>query len=535
MNNHLNQNNQQNNSKPNKHTDQDLINIAMTYSYYYDKNNIIYSAIQVNNKLKIVPIESMDFKSDFASKVYALHNYLVPPAKIKSVNTIIYQHAKYSGKLIKHYNRFAKIKDSIYINLHNDNETIIHVDKYGWKASNSSDIFFKPYPHQEPLPFPKNGKGLKGYLETLGVTDHLDQCLLSCWAVASFFTDISRAHLWLIGESGGGKTSIALGIRNLIDPVGKPSHLNKKIDNLAQILDHNAIPIIDNFSEFNDEISNLFCGAYTGTNFTKKAIYTDDGDFTFSIKKPIIFTTLTLNNVLPDLIDRTFFIVRDKIYNNSTDTTLLEKAQKLASEAFGELLDAVSYVLRNANYNMTNLSRTGDFEIVCTCAAEALGYEPGIIKAIINRNYEYRKDLTSKLQYIDKESQDETIVRIVQFIINQVLTGTVYATTMKSLYEDLSSVIVNFSNQMSNPAVLGKKINRIKEHLNQNGIEVIFPTYNSSKGRIYKFVLAQQNQFAENILTVSNPIDRSNIGIVRTAEKSNQNGGRLEIVPNGDV
>ncbi len=459
-----------------KPEDNDLIDIVKNLPYYYDKNNEKYVLLKKKENFAIEKITSKEFASYIQKVVKQMFPSFATRNQISSLIQYLDLFIEENGKLIKFYNRLAMHDSKIYIELHNKEKINVEIDEQDWRLVTKVEVYFTKHSHLAELPIPTRNGNLSSYLLALGVHDELDKILLTSWLICCLFVDKSRPHLWIIGEHGTGKTSLANGLRDLVDPCDNPLFLNKKVTDLAQIIDHNAIPIFDNISVINKEISDFFCSTYTGTNFIKKKIYTDDEDFTFNIKKPLIITSICTGKVAQDLMSRTFFFPRAKLKVTKPDFILKEELDRLRPGALGALLTAVSGTMRILpTISSTCQVRTADFEVIGLAAAEALGYGKDKFIQVLERNEKYKRALFAKMI--------PSIEALSGFMKNQQMwTGT------------LSELLAALLGVADDPKLLPKSANYLSRDLKQadqalseNGY-IIQQLPNTSNGRPYMII-----------------------------------------------
>ena len=281
-----------------------ICTIIQKMNYCFDQNKTVYCEVEIQNKKKWTPIESSEFIAFVQTYFKTAYHKILKQNDIKNLVPILNLHALNSGKQVEVHNRIARIGDEIIIDTKNSNDDIIKITQTEWSIIQDCPVIFKRFPHQTSVPTPVTGGNLHELFSIFSINNIDEQILVGTWLVASLFTNMPRPHLWFVGEKGSGKTTLALCLKKLIDPVSRGNFMYRNTSEMAQVIDHHAVPFFDNFTKINVEISDLLCAAFTGTDFTKRKQYTNDDDFTFSIKKPIILASISLGNPASDLLDR---------------------------------------------------------------------------------------------------------------------------------------------------------------------------------------------------------------------------------------
>lgn len=89
--------------------------------------------------------------------------------------------------------------------------------------------------------------------------------------------DVPRPILTLHGAQGAGKTAAAKVLRALLDPSAVDAMaFPRDAQELAQVLDHHAIPAFDNLRSIDHASADMLCRAVTGGGISKRELYSDD-------------------------------------------------------------------------------------------------------------------------------------------------------------------------------------------------------------------------------------------------------------------
>src|SRR5262249_39940134 len=138
-------------------------------------------------------------------------------------------------------------EDGIYIDLADEKGRAVRVTAEGWKVLDVPPILFRRYSHQAALPEPIAGGNLNDLDRFLNIKSDRDRVLVKAWLVTGVLENIPRPGLSLYGAQGSAKTTTARLLRSLLDP-SQVENLSFPRDpkEMAQILDHHAVPFFDN-------------------------------------------------------------------------------------------------------------------------------------------------------------------------------------------------------------------------------------------------------------------------------------------------
>ncbi len=475
-----NQNQQQSSKGGNqkKSPDELLFQLATSGRHlYYDTSNTTYIEIQ-DVKLQqaintyLVKIESNDFRK-WLKREYRLNYKKLMPNKslVEAVQDEVSEEARINGEEITMYNRIAYVGDVIYIDLGTRDRSMVKITKNGWLVGHFK-VFFKRHDTFAELPVPITGGNIHDLIPFLPQLPESDICMLLSWLIASFFGDIERAFLLLEGDHGSGKTRIAKLLKSFIDPSdAKVLTYNDKIDEVAQQIDHNCLPIFDNVSSISRRISDLICGTFSESSHVKKTLYTDDGDFLFSLSGNVMFTTIGLKKPQKDLLDRCYkLLVKKTDSSYQSKQVFTNKLEPLKPQLFGAILDTVVGTMNKVEeLPITGNYRTVDFDRHALAAAIVMGFGA-------DQFHEARRKCEkTKIMGIAENTP------LVESMTNYLESNNNYfAGYMSQLVESLPSYTVEPNAITKHAHVLSKQINQIKCELAALGISVI------SKGNDYK-------------------------------------------------
>ena len=108
--------------------------------------------------------------------------------------------------------------------------------------------------------------------------------------------------------------AVARGLKSLLDPSATDTiDLGRDPAALAQVSDHNAVPIFDNVTGISTWAGDMLCKAVTGGGFSKRELYTDADDVILAFKRALIVTGINIPTHAPDLLDRMLLVELEPI------------------------------------------------------------------------------------------------------------------------------------------------------------------------------------------------------------------------------
>jgi len=457
-----------------------LIDLIETgpYPLYHDGKGTSFCGIDHNGIQKIVKIFSTEFEQWISYEYYTLHSKIPNQTILKGFYNYLSVKAQRSGTEISLYNRIAYENGNIIIDLADGLNTAVIVNDAGRNTQVNPPVLFQRYSHQNALPKPISGGNLRDLLPLMALSTEQEKCLVLSWLVASLIPDIERNFLLIEGPPGSGKTTLAKMLKSLIDPMkGASLHLSKKDREVAQVIDHHAVPLFDNVEMISKPVSDIFCQAYSEGSYTTKALYTNDGDFVFKLTGNAIFTAVQLKNLQTDFLNRTIKIKLNamKNINRKSGSAILNKFNQIQPQLFGALLDTLVKTIKlKERIPVPTISRTVDFDHYCMAAAEVLGFGKDVfIKA--------RQD-NERLKLKGMITGTPLINALDNFLSNN---GDNWSGYMSQLLQILPQYAApgDYLPQQANK--LSESINKLRHELETVGISVTTPGYNDKNGRRY--------------------------------------------------
>lgn len=481
-----------------------LIDLIETtpYPLHHDDQGTGYCSINHNGIQKIVKIFSTEFEQWISYEYYTLHSKIPNQTILKGFYNYLSVKAQRSGTEISLYNRIAYVNGNIIIDLADGLNTAVIVNDAGRNTQVNPPVLFQRYSHQEALPQPISGGNLRDLLPLMALSSDQEKCLVLSWLVASLIPNIERNFLLIEGPPGSGKTTLAKMLKSLLDPMkGASLHLSKKDREVAQVIDHHAVPLFDNVEMISKPVSDLFCQTYSGGSYSTKALYTNDDDFVFHLTGNAIFTSVQLRNLQTDFLNRTIKIKLNtmKNINRESGSGIFSKFNQIQPQLFGALLDTLVKTIKiKERIPVPTISRTVDFDHYCIAAAEVLGFGKDVfIKA---------RQANERLKLKGMIAGTPLINALDNFLINN---GNQWSGYMSQLLQQLPQYATPGDYLPQHANILSGNIKKLRHELETAGIYVTARGYNDRNGMKYYI-----HRIDTSSRTDDPPVDDNSMGSV---------------------
>ena len=356
-----------------------MIKIGQGQEMFIDERGTRWMVIERNGIQKNIPLESSERSECYewlGGMYYKTHKQPTSRAAIRdAINHLRFEAAE-RGKIVHLNNRSAWVNDELFIDLKDQMNRSIKVNKQGWEIITTPPAMFKRHNQQKSLPVPHGGNNLDEFNYYFNVSDPDDMTLLVVWLCTSLLPHIPRPILCLHGAHGSAKTTAARLLKNLVDPsVVSELNLPSNQDQLAQMLYHHAVPLFDNVHKINQSVSDMLCRAVTGGAHSKRGLYTDEEDILFEYRRAIIMTGINLPTVNSDFLDRALLVEFKRISDEDrqNEAIMMNHFQNDASHFFGGILDVMVCAMNKIEQvSSDKLIRMADFHHWGLAVAEAL-------------------------------------------------------------------------------------------------------------------------------------------------------------------
>lgn len=377
-----------------------IFNITDNVNFYRNNSDkeLYYAEFDdVDGARVFAPLDSDEFKSFLLVKSNELTNgdsLVEPDGAVKKIRCFLNYNKSYTSTDI--FVRIAgNLSEGIEYDLQNDEQLTVKITAEGWDLSPKKQRFVVPkiaLPQVMPIETTKSPlELLKPFVNVEGDM----YVLFVVWLIQAFSLGTHYAQ-WISASKGCGKTTLCRVIKRLLDPCSfDVTPIPDKKDDLHVLLYNSFLCCFDNLSgNISTDISNVFCGAITGTAIAKRSLYTD-----VDLKMATLHNTIVLNGVdisvtRDDFLERMLLIKLRKISSaeRRTDAKIWGDFTKLLPEILGSIFNTLSSAMNEIKIiQENNITRIGDAFVEMLAIAQALGISQEKFRQIFDDNKEALK------------------------------------------------------------------------------------------------------------------------------------------------
>jgi hypothetical protein len=204
--------------------------------------------------------------------------------------------------------RVAEHKDTLFLDLCDPHWRMVEISRKGWRTTTAAaaPVRFRRSSSGRPLPEPQPGGRLDDLRRFLNTgTDEWRWRLMLSWLLFAFQPRGPFPILVLQGEQGSAKSTTARVLRSLIDPSQADLRMAPKDDDTLLVAAKGSwVLAYDNLSGVPPWLSDVLCCLATGTAYTKRAHYTNDGEHVIEAMRPVIVNGIDDMTARPDFARR---------------------------------------------------------------------------------------------------------------------------------------------------------------------------------------------------------------------------------------
>lgn len=378
------------------------------------------------------------------------------------------------------FTRVGELGGAIYLDLGDAAWRAVKVTGQGWEVVDRPAVKFLRNSAMRGLPEPERGESVDVLRPFFNCASEGDFRLLIGWLVGSLRPNMPYAIMTIAGEQGSAKSTLALFLRQLIDPRAAGLRaLPRDERDLAIAADNSWVLAFDNLSGIAAWVSDALCRLSTGSGFATRELHSDRDESVFEAKRPLILNGITDLAARADLADRAVAVTLKPISkeNRRAELELLRSFDEVWPLALGALLDAVVSALAHIEeVQLDGVERMADFSKWVTAAEPGLGWHDGAFAEAYDANRAAALEIS-----IEHDPVASAVWEIMKS--RAVLEGS--ATELLPIIEErVSSRIKESRKWTGTPAWLGGQLSRAAPVLRRSGLEV---DSKRSGGRLWTF------------------------------------------------
>ncbi len=455
-------------------------------SVFIDQLGAGWITASVNNHCENIRIQSPKFEGLMLKKYYAAYKAAVDTETIKRMGILLIEWATETRYL---FNRYAWLDDRLLIDMGDKDWHAIEVSAEAWRIVQPDKPPFKRFSHQIPMPFPKKGGDITRILKYISIKDKENIALLLVWLCTCMFEHVARPGIIFHGIHGSCKTSAADFLRQIIDPSSVlHSSLSKDHSEFVQFIDHHAVVSLDNLSGLPRWACDDLCTAVTGGGLSKRSLYTNDDDFTYSFRRVFILNGISIPTTAPDLLDRSLLIELNRLEkkDRKRETKLKKYFEADLPYILGYILDVMVSVIARRDEELEEYTRLADWFGLARIAAETLKVSDDFLKAFIRNEDEQNREVV--------ESHIESQI-LLQFMEGKEFWDGLTATFYSNLTEIAEEAKLK-RDWPKNSASLVKKLKKLSHNLSEMG----FYIKNGTSGQLRSISITRKEIKPDNVL-----------------------------------
>lgn len=282
----------------------------------------------------------------------------------------------------------------IYIDLGTPEWTVAKVTARGWSVQAAAPVPFIRPAGLRPLPAPVK-KGSIGDLRDLvnlpaeGGDDSRFILFVSAM-LAALWPSGPYPVLVVLGEAGGGKTTLCTIFRRLVDPNRAELRSPPKDEtDLLHAAVNGRVVAIENVSRLSAELSDMLCRISTRAGFGKRRLYTDGEEHLIEVCNPVVINGVDIGPLRGDMASRAVILTLPPLAAHDQAAQIEAGFTTVSGSVFGALLSGLSAALRNRKAIEAKgyaLPRMADFAVTAMAGAEAFGWPAESVLSALNAN-----------------------------------------------------------------------------------------------------------------------------------------------------
>ncbi len=311
-------------------------------SLFQSAEEVAFADVMLDGRRATWQLSSDEF-ADFLLRRFFLEKRRAPTvAAMQSALRSLKAHARFNGERHEVHLRVAESEHRIYVDLADRELQAVEITKSGWQIITNPPVKFRRTLGMRPLPPPKRGGSLLQLRRFVNLSD-ADFTLLVAVLLDGLHPGKPHPILYLSGEEGTAKSTLARIVRLLLDPSGQPLRaLPGTVRDLFVAAHNGYAQNYDNVSRITGPISDALCQIASGSGFGTRRMYSDSGEFLVSGSRPVVLNGLANSITRSDLADRAVVLNLTPIKQEHrlSEAEFWNAFEKEHSQIFGAMLDA---------------------------------------------------------------------------------------------------------------------------------------------------------------------------------------------------
>lgn len=318
------------------------------------------------------PISDVAVVGELKERTFQKHGKLPDKTVVTNVTDQL-EYRSYSGK--QRYPTYCRVgmrSEQTILDIGNSERNQVVIERGQWTIGSCSDVRFIRPRGMLNLSLPSSQGSIHGLRQFLNVDSDDDFWLLVSFLAAGLTHSSQYPVLILQGMQGCAKSTTSRIIKTLLDPGKPPLRSPPKSEQDLFIAARSChLVALDNLSGVPPWLSDGLCRISTGGGFSTRQLYSNGGEFTIDLTRPVLINGIDDLSSRGDLASRSIVIHLPQISdsNRRDESTFWVEFNKLSPIILGALLDSVAYGLeRRKSIELRSLPRMADFiKTACAC------------------------------------------------------------------------------------------------------------------------------------------------------------------------
>lgn len=356
--------------RPRKQADV-LVDIARQHDLFHSPDRLAYARVE----RAVYQVDSTSYREMLAKTYFDLAGKGCNKNALADAVVTISSIAKFAGTMRQVWLRTGETQGAMYIDMGRSDQQKIEATATGWRFTNDGPMFRRTSAMGElPEPRSPDFSRLWNYINV--TPDH--RVLVAAFMLAALRPRGPYPILFLAGEQGTGKSTLARVIRRLVDPSASALRAPPKdVRDLLVGALNGWVLALDNLSFLGPQLSDALCRLATGGAISERQLYTNAEEVLIEVQRPVIVNGIEDLAVRPDLAERGLHVELELIQHRRSEAEFWRAFDADAPHIFCALLEATSRAIRDhATIQLGKLPRMADFAMWAAAGMLDLGFTP---------------------------------------------------------------------------------------------------------------------------------------------------------------
>jgi len=187
-------------------------------------NGEVNATVDLGHRFESLPIQSDRFTKVIARKFHVAQGDVPKKSKLKKIIRKLEYTGLFDGNKIPLHNRYAKIGNTIYVDLCNRQGHYVRIDPDGYSIHRHdiNSMFFLRQPSMKEQVKPQKDGSIKDLRPFLNIQNEVQFALIVAFILGAMYPAGPFPMLTLHGPQGASKSTMLRVIRSIIDPSEAP-------------------------------------------------------------------------------------------------------------------------------------------------------------------------------------------------------------------------------------------------------------------------------------------------------------------------